>query len=222
MKDFADVTPTEKKREDKIRKEGRLEKESSQRRKKKETAKQETKKTGETTKPAEAAAVAEKPAAKETEAVEVAEPSKKESTVKPKQKPKQKPVEKIEYSAKREVPELRLRKKKPKFRRQEHFKKRLDLVWRKPSGIDSKQHEGKRGKGKKPSVGYKNPEAIRGLHPLGYRPVLVHNVRELGLLNPQTEAAVIAAAVGRRKRNEVIKEANRLKITILNPRKGEI
>lgn len=217
MKDFTDVTPTEKKREKKIQKEKKLEHETRERKKKKEPKKateEKPRETAVTEAPAEPMPAAEAPA----EQAPV-----KEAAKKPKEKKRKAiPVEKIQYHAKKDVPGKGLRKKKPRFRRQEHYKKRLDLVWRKPIGIDSKQHEGKRGKGKKPNIGYKNPDAIRGLHPLGYRPVLVHNVRELGLVNPQTEAAVIASAVGRRKRNEVIKEANRLKITILNPRKGEL
>ena len=45
---------------------------------------------------------------------------------------------------------------------------------------------------------------------------------ELKNINPAKQAAVIARPVGRRKRNIIIAEANKLKITILNPRRGEI
>jgi len=209
MKDFGDVSPTEKQREAKIQKEKKLEEESHERKVKKEQRPEEA-----VEKPSTEAA-AEKP--KEEAA---AEKPKEKKKAKPKPKPKA--VEKIQYHEKKEVPEMRLEKAKPKFRRQEHYKKRLDPVWRKAIGIDSKQHEGKRGKGKIPGIGYKNPNAIQGLHPMGFRPVLVHNVKELASLKPQEDGAIIAAAVGRRKRNEIIKEANKLAITILNPRRGEL
>jgi len=141
-------------------------------------------------------------------------------------------IEKIKFYEKKELKgeEKRLfnlrykqKKKKPKFARQEvSFRKKLKDVWRRPRGIDSKQHEEKRGKGKIPKVGYKSPGLVSGLHPTGYKPVLVHNVSELENLDNKIEAAVISATVGRRKRNEMINAANQKRIVILNPRKGEI
>ncbi|HIE33641.1 MAG TPA: 50S ribosomal protein L32e [Candidatus Altiarchaeales archaeon] len=114
------------------------------------------------------------------------------------------------------------KKKKPRFVRQESTKlKRLKDKWRRPRGIDSKKHEEKRGKGKIPKIGYKKPNYLRGIHPSGYYPVLIHNVVELSTINPKKEAAIIASSIGRKKRNEIIRIANEKKITILNPRKGE-
>jgi large subunit ribosomal protein L32e len=134
---------------------------------------------------------------------------------------KEKVIEKIEFLA-TEVKEVVGRKKKPSFIRQEYYKlPRLKLVWRKPRGIDSKQHEGKKGKGAKPDVGYGTPESIRGMHGAGYFPIVVNNVKEVSKIDTKTQAAVIAGAVGRNKRNEIIKAANKLKIIILNPKKGE-
>ena len=48
------------------------------------------------------------------------------------------------------------------------------------------------------------------------------NKTELEKVNPEKEGAIIASAVGRKKRNDIIKTANELKVTILNPRKGEL
>lgn len=133
---------------------------------------------------------------------------------------KEKPIEKIKFYESKEISIKR--KKKPKFRREELCKlKRLKDVWRRPRGKDSKVRKGKRGKSKSPKIGYKNPEKIRGLIK-GYKAKIVHNVKELMQLNPKEEAAIIAKQVGRKKRNEIIREANKLMITILNPRKGEI
>lgn len=117
----------------------------------------------------------------------------------------------------------RMKKKKPRFVRQElGIRKKLADVWRKPKGIDSKQIEGKRGKGKLPATGYKKPSLLRGLHPTGYMPLLITNTRDLENLDVKKQAAVIAASVGRRARNQIIAAANQKKIVILNPRKGEI
>lgn len=145
-----------------------------------------------------------------------------------KEKPKEKSIEKIKFFREKKLSKdeeelIAKRKKKPRFIRQELYKlKRLKDKWRRPRGIDSKKHEGKRGKGKLPGIGYKNPESVRGINPLGYYPVLIHNTDELKNLNPKKEAAIISSSIGRRKRNEIIKSANKLRITILNPRKGEI
>jgi len=204
-----DISPTEKEREIKAER-GELEHETKERKRKKEKSGLVEEKPGQ-----EAVTEAKEAEKKKSGAKE----AKKKTKEKKEKKPK--PVEKIKYREKKEGQETKLKKKKPKFRRQEHYKKRLSLVWRTSRGIDSKKHEGKRGKGKAPSVGYKNPNALQGLHPLGYQPVLIHNLKELAQIKPETEAAIIASAVGRRKRNEMIKEANKSKITILNPRKGE-
>ncbi|MBN2014098.1 MAG: 50S ribosomal protein L32e [Candidatus Altiarchaeota archaeon] len=137
---------------------------------------------------------------------------------------KGKPIEKIKFRVKKDITEIKkLRKKKPKFVRQELGKlKRLKDKWRTPRGIDSKKAEGKRGKGKLPKTGYRNPASVRGIHPYGFYPILIHNTYELENIDTKKEAAIIAACIGRKKRNELIKLANDRKITILNPRRGEL
>jgi large subunit ribosomal protein L32e len=209
MKDFTDVTPTEKKRELKIQKEKKLEEESKVRKKKDGVA--EEAKPVEKTEVKAGAEVKEEPKEDAKEALKKKE----------KKKAVPKPVVKVQYTTRKKVVATLPGKKKPKFLRQEHSKHRLDVVWRKSIGIDSKKHEGKRGKGAIPTVGFKKPDEKQGLHPTGFRTVLVHNVKEISVLNPKEEGAIIAASVGRRKRNEMIAEANKLKINILNPRKGE-
>lgn len=174
-----------------------------------------------------------KPAAKEAQKEE-AKPAEKPKAAEPKARPKpveaappkkeQKPkriieVAKIAYLPKKgvSVPD----KGKPRFIRQEGGRyKRLQDVWRRPTGIDSKKIERKRGKGSLPEIGYKKPAADSGLQ-FGFEPHRVFNVNDLRAVKPGREAAVIAKSVGRRKRNMIIEEANRLKITILNPRRGE-
>lgn len=123
--------------------------------------------------------------------------------------------------ATRQALELRaqIKKSKPKFRRPEWFryKKLSRSGWRRPHGISSKQ---RRHFGYRPnvvSIGYGGPAAARGLHPSGFREVLVHNVQELKELDPKVQAARIAKGVGSRKRELIESEAERLKIRVLNP-----
>jgi len=178
-------------------------------------------------KPVELEETAAKKPAKKKAAAEKAKPEEPKEAKKKKER-KKKPVSKIEHIEPKTLTaedkkKLAKRKKKPRFMRQELYKlPRLKDVWRKSRGIDSKKHEGKRGKGSTPNEGYKNPADIRGLHAKGYYPVLVRNTADLEKINPAKDAAVIAGNIGRRSRNEMIASANKLKITILNPRKGEL
>jgi outer membrane biosynthesis protein TonB len=66
------------------------------------------------------------------------------------------------------------------------------------------------------SVGYKGPKVARGLHPSGYKEVLVHNAKEISNIDPKTEAARIAHTVGKKKRVQIIAEAKKKKVFILN------
>ena len=176
-----------------------------------------------------------KPAAKEVPAKKTEEGKKpvaeeKKAVKEKKKKPavrKVKPVEKIQFLGEKKPSKEGLelisqKKEKPRFTRQEFNKlPRLETVWRKSRGIDSKKHEGCKGKGWTPNQGYKNPEEIRGIHSTGYFPINVCNLKDLDKIVPGKQAAVIAASIGRKKRNEIIASANDKKIVILNPRRKE-
>jgi len=109
-------------------------------------------------------------------------------------------------------------RKHPKFQRPNVGRlKRLKKVWRKPRGIDSKQRMRRKSAGAVPKIGWRNPKSERGIHPSGYKEVLVHNAEELRKINPSVEAARIAAGVGERKRAEMRKAAAEEGIKILNP-----
>ena len=111
----------------------------------------------------------------------------------------------------------RVKKKKPKFVRQESWKYiRLKENWRRPHGLDNKVR--KKIKGWPPPVdpGYRGPKVARGLHPSGYEEVLVYNSDRLGEIDPKNQAIRIAHTVGRRKRVRILGEARRKKITVLN------
>ena len=113
----------------------------------------------------------------------------------------------------------RMKRKRPRFVRQESWRYvRVKENWRRPRGIDSKMRLKVKGWPRCPEVGYRGPRAVRGLHPSGFEEVLVHNVEELQKVDPERQAVRIAHTVGGRKRAEIIAEAERLGITVLNPR----
>ncbi|WP_423792853.1 50S ribosomal protein L32e [Methanocaldococcus indicus] len=112
---------------------------------------------------------------------------------------------------------FKLKRKKPNFLRTEaHRHKRLGEKWRRPKGRHNKMRLKWKEKPAVVSVGYRAPKAVRGLHPSGLRDVLVHNVKELEALNPETDGARIASTVGKKKKIEIIKRARELGIRILN------
>jgi len=111
----------------------------------------------------------------------------------------------------------RIKKKKPAFVRQESWRYiRLKENWRKPKGIDNKMRKKVKGWPATVSVGYRGPTAARGLHPSGYKEVLVYNTADLKEIDPKTQAIRIAHTVGKRKRARILVEARKKKITILN------
>jgi len=112
---------------------------------------------------------------------------------------------------------VRERKKKPGLKRQGAYKyRKLSKSWRRPRGRHSKLRMHRKARGKKPSVGYMAPRDVRGLTKSGYKPVLVSNIADLGKVDPKTDAAVIRSAVGRKKRLEITKEAEKKGLTVLN------
>jgi len=109
-------------------------------------------------------------------------------------------------------------RKKPKFLRQSSTAyKRLGKKWRKPRGMHSKVRRHEKSKGATPSIGYRAPVKLRGLHPSGFREVLISNTKDLEIIDTKTQAVKIAHAVGEKKRQEILKKAEELKIKVLNP-----
>jgi large subunit ribosomal protein L32e len=119
----------------------------------------------------------------------------------------------------RKAMELRrvLKDKTPDFIRQESYNYgRLGENWRKPRGKHSKLRHHISYRINVASIGYGGPGAARGLHPSGFREVLVHHPRELDGVNPKTDAARVAHGVGSRKREMIQRRAERMGIRILN------
>ena len=94
---------------------------------------------------------------------------------------------------------------------------RLGTSWRKPRGIQSKVKLKEKGRIRMPNIGYGAPNRLKYLHPSGFKEILVHNVQELSKIDNIKEAVKIAHTVGNRKRNEILKKAEELKVKILNP-----
>ena len=106
---------------------------------------------------------------------------------------------------------------RPKFRRQEWFRYRMfGDEWRKPQGGQSKlrRHFGYRWN--LPSIGYRGPRSVRGLHPSGFQEILVHNERQLEGLDATKQAVRIAHGVGTRKRGIIEKACDDKGLRVLN------
>jgi large subunit ribosomal protein L32e len=111
----------------------------------------------------------------------------------------------------------RIRQKKPKFVRSESWRYvRIKENWRRPRGLDHKMRIKYDGWPPSVSVGYRGPKATRGLHPSGYREVLVYNVEGLSGIDTKTQAVRIAHTVGKRKKAGILAEAKKKRIAVLN------
>ncbi len=107
--------------------------------------------------------------------------------------------------------------KKPAFVRPESWRyDKFSQSWRRPRGLDNKIRRKIKGWPPSPGVGYRGPKGVRGLHPSGYDEVIVHNVDELGKIEAETMAVRIAHTVGKQKRIQIIAEAKKLNLVILN------
>ncbi len=112
----------------------------------------------------------------------------------------------------------RAKHKKPEFLRSESWRySKMSESWRRPRGLDHKMRRKIKGWPPMVSTGYKGPKVARGLHPSGLKEVLVHNIAELCVIDPEIQAARIAATVGKKKRTIMLAEAKKKKIRVLNP-----
>lgn len=110
-----------------------------------------------------------------------------------------------------------LERKRPSFRRVESWRYvRVKDSWRKARGIDSKTRQKKKSGVKSPSVGYRGPKSVRGLHPSGYTEVRVVTIDDLERLNPRKHAIKISSTLGSQKRLALIDYAQNRNFRILN------
>ena len=118
---------------------------------------------------------------------------------------------------------LRAAQKKatPSFRRTEWFRyKRLSRSgWRKPHGMDNKQRRNYKYRGSLVRIGHGKVNAASGLHPSGFKEIMVHNPADLDQIDAESQAARVGATVGGRKRETIHSRADELGIRVLNRRR---
>ena len=113
----------------------------------------------------------------------------------------------------------RMKRKRPSFRRVESWRYvSVKDSWRKARGIDSQTRKKTKTGVKAPSVGYRSPKKIRGLHPSGYEEVRINNKNEIERLNlnPKKHAIKISGRLGAKKRLELIDYAQKRNFHIFN------
>ena len=110
------------------------------------------------------------------------------------------------------------KKNKPKFNVQNlGFRKKVKARWRKPRGVGNKKRRKEDWAGASPRIGYRNPDSIRGFHPLGMPEMLVSTPSELR--GVKGRVIRIASGVGARKALVIETSAKAAGLMVLNPRK---
>lgn len=111
----------------------------------------------------------------------------------------------------------KINKKRPSFRRVESWRyKRVKDPWRKARGIDSKTRKKKKSGVKSPSIGYRGPKKVRGLHPSGYEEVRVTTINDVINLNNKQHALKISGKLGAKKRIVLINYCQKRGFKLLN------
>lgn len=93
--------------------------------------------------------------------------------------------------------------------------KKLGKGWKRPFGRHSKIRLHRAGYAKHPSIGDRSPKEVSGLNQFGLREVRVHNLAEAETVK-SGEVILIAGAVGKKKREEIISAARKRKIRVMN------
>jgi len=112
------------------------------------------------------------------------------------------------------------KRKKPAFNRQ-HWYRYLRLGkkvkkhrhWRRVVGGDSKMRKKERGKPARPTIGWGAEKTNKG-KVRGFVPVLIENMTQMNAVDKKQ--AIVIASVGKKKRMQLIAEANKKGIKILN------
>jgi len=116
--------------------------------------------------------------------------------------------------------DLKLRKaiknKKPDFLHDDHQKRKcIPLRWRKPNGLHSKVRHRFAGHTAMPDPGFGSPASVRGLHPSGLQPVVVHTLNELSRMTT-AQGAVLGSTLGTPRRIALLTKAKELGVRVLN------
>jgi len=108
--------------------------------------------------------------------------------------------------------------RRPRFVREESWRyKRVKESWRSPCGKTSRVRRSKEGWPPVVKIGYSRPKAFRGRHPSGLTEVMVWRPVDLEHIDPKTQAARIAHTVGESKRVQILDQAKKANIRVLNP-----
>ena len=112
---------------------------------------------------------------------------------------------------------MRMKRHQPLFVvKESHKTARIKPRWRANRGIHSGQRQRHRGKPSLPTSGYRTPRLTRNLHPSGLSSVMVRSPSELEHIDARTQGVIIGAAVGRRKKLQMLEVAIRKNLTVLN------
>ncbi|MGB5910358.1 MAG: 50S ribosomal protein L32e [Promethearchaeia archaeon] len=111
----------------------------------------------------------------------------------------------------------KIKKKRPSFRRVESWRyKRVKDSWRKARGIDSKTRKKKKSGVKSPTIGYRSPKKIRGIHPSGFEEVRIFTLNGFEGLSNKKHAIKISRRVGAKKRIALVDYAQKRGFKVLN------
>merc|ERR1712018_338321 len=113
-----------------------------------------------------------------------------------------------------------VKKRTKKFTRHQSDRyKKLTRNWRKPKGIDNRVRRRFKGMYVMPNTGFGSAKATKHMLPIGFRKVLVHNVKELEVLMMQNKkfCAEIAHGVSAKNRKTLVERAQQLCIRVTNP-----
>lgn len=115
-----------------------------------------------------------------------------------------------------------MKRKLPKFTRQSsHKKKRLGTKWRRPKGLHSKMRLQFRGYKGIVKIGFGTHKELKHINRQGLREILIHNLNDLEKIDGKVEGVIIAKTVGLRNKIEIIREAVKKNIIIINVKKPE-
>ncbi len=114
---------------------------------------------------------------------------------------------------------LKMERREPEWMRMDEWRfwriERQDR-WRRPKSLDNKIRHQIKGYPPLVKIGYRQPRAVRGLHPSGFELVRVWRPEDLDKVDPTRQAVVIAGTVSKRKRLEIIRKALERNIKVVN------
>lgn len=109
-----------------------------------------------------------------------------------------------------------LKRRQPKFIRQDAHKRSMKEGWRSPKGLHSKIGDNRKGYRKPLRGGYQTPVAVRGLDKAGLRPTNVATIAALAALDPKSHSVILNGQLGGRKKLTIIEAARAKGFAIAN------